>query len=47
MTPHVVIVSGGFGGLYGARALRRAPVGPEGGGGWIERDPARAAAGTR
>ena len=26
MTPHVVIVGGGFGGLYAARALRRAPV---------------------
>ncbi|HEX7897541.1 MAG TPA: NAD(P)/FAD-dependent oxidoreductase [Planctomycetota bacterium] len=26
MTPHVVIVGGGFGGLYCARALRRAPV---------------------
>lgn len=25
-TPHVVIVGGGFGGLYAARALRRAPV---------------------
>jgi NADH dehydrogenase len=24
--PHVVIVGGGFGGLYAARALRRAPV---------------------
>jgi NADH:ubiquinone reductase (H+-translocating) len=26
MIPHVVIVGGGFGGLYAARALRRAPV---------------------
>jgi NADH:ubiquinone reductase (H+-translocating) len=26
MTPHIVIVGGGFGGLYCARALRRAPV---------------------
>src|SRR6187401_3374798 len=26
MTPHVVIVGGGFGGLYCALALRRAPV---------------------
>jgi NADH:ubiquinone reductase (H+-translocating) len=26
MTPHVVIVGGGFGGLYAARALRHAPV---------------------
>src|SRR5687767_1654788 len=26
MNPHVVIVGGGFGGLYCARALRRAPV---------------------
>ena len=26
MTPHVVIVGGGFGGLYAARALKRAPV---------------------
>src|SRR5512134_1114688 len=26
MTPHVVIVGGGFGGLNVARALRRAPV---------------------
>ena len=25
-TPHVVIIGGGFGGLYAARALRRAPV---------------------
>ncbi len=25
-TPHIVIVGGGFGGLYAARALRRAPV---------------------
>ncbi|HEV2131531.1 MAG TPA: FAD-dependent oxidoreductase, partial [Longimicrobiaceae bacterium] len=24
--PHVVIVGGGFGGLYAARALRKAPV---------------------
>src|SRR4030095_10999497 len=24
--PHVVIIGGGFGGLYAARALRRAPV---------------------
>src|SRR3954449_1214751 len=24
--PHVIIVGGGFGGLYAARALRRAPV---------------------
>ncbi|HZX96374.1 MAG TPA: FAD-dependent oxidoreductase, partial [Myxococcales bacterium] len=26
MNPHVVIVGGGFGGLYAARALRRDPV---------------------
>jgi NADH:ubiquinone reductase (H+-translocating) len=26
MLPHVVIIGGGFGGLYAARALRRAPV---------------------
>jgi NADH:quinone reductase (non-electrogenic) len=26
MPPHVIIVGGGFGGLYAARALRRAPV---------------------
>src|SRR5215470_7944165 len=26
MEPHVVIVGGGFGGLYAARALRKAPV---------------------
>ena len=26
MTPHVLIVGGGFGGLYTARALRHAPV---------------------
>jgi glycine/D-amino acid oxidase-like deaminating enzyme len=26
MTPHVVIVGGGFGGLYAARALKRAPL---------------------
>ena len=26
MTPHVIIAGGGFGGLYAARALRRAPV---------------------
>ena len=24
--PHVVIIGGGFGGLYAARALRRVPV---------------------
>ena len=24
--PHVVVIGGGFGGLYAARALRRAPV---------------------
>src|SRR5205085_3401666 len=26
LSPHVVILGGGFGGLYAARALRRAPV---------------------
>jgi NADH dehydrogenase len=26
MSPHVVVIGGGFGGLYAARALRRAPV---------------------
>jgi NADH dehydrogenase FAD-containing subunit len=26
MRPHVIIIGGGFGGLYAARALRNAPL---------------------